>query len=167
MSTEMLTRLTAKQEEARKEKDTLIAQRAAIVQLAEDEAREDLDEKEDTEFRDLTTKIAAIDDDIVARGERIQELADEEKRSDNADLAVRRSGLVAANLRVTKESRTYEKGNGRSYFADLAISQVMGNGEARARLDRHAMEVASDPEYRDLDRTDGTGGFLKVAAVAA
>ena len=33
------------------------------------------------------------------------------------------------------------------------------DGTARQRLDRHAVDVATMPEYRDLNRTDGTGGY--------
>ena len=52
MTTERLTRLIGLQEEARKARETLVAQRAAVMQVAEDEGREDLTETEDTESYD-------------------------------------------------------------------------------------------------------------------
>ena len=57
------------------------------------------------------------------------------------------------------ESATYVKGNGRSYVQDLIKLQMNmdDNGEARARLERHAIDVRTGPEYRDLTTTDGSG----------
>jgi HK97 family phage major capsid protein len=164
MSTEMLARLTAKQEEARKTRATAIESRAALVQLAKDEDRDDLTETEDTEFRKLTEEIAAADKEILDRDERIAQLAAEEQRSDKADKAFKRAALVVGDLaRVKDEARQYAKGNGRSYLQDLVKGTYQGDSDARARLDRHAQEVAVEPEYaeaRALNRTDGTGGYF-------
>lgn len=160
MANERLSRLIELQEEARKAREVLVEKRAAVLQVAEDEGREDLNDAEDTEFRGFTSEIAEIDEKIKGRDERIAELADEEKRSGNAAAAVRRAALLEGQIRVTHESRTYEKGNGRSYLVDLAKSQVLGDSDSRARLERHALEVASEPEYRDLNRTDGNGGYF-------
>jgi HK97 family phage major capsid protein len=160
MSNERLTRLIGLQEEARKSREALVTKRAAVMQVAEDEGREDLTEAEDTEFRGITTEIAEIDGQIEARNERIEELADEEKRAGNAAGAIRRAQLIESRISVTNEARTYEKGNGRSYLVDLAKAQILGDTDSRARLDRHALEVASEPEYRALNRTDGTGGYF-------
>ena len=156
---EMLSRLAAKQEEARKSRDTFAEKRAAIVQLADDEARTELNDDEQREFDALTEQIKALDEEVTKRGERIAELDAEEKRAMSAGAAFKKAQIVSA-ARVTSESRTYEKGNGRSYLADLALAQVKGDPEARARLDRHAIEVATEPEYRDLNRTDTTGGYF-------
>jgi HK97 family phage major capsid protein len=160
MSTERLTRLLALQEESRKAKEQLVEKRAAILQVAEDEGREDLSDAEDTEFRSFTTQIAEIDAQVAARDERIAELADEEKRSGNAASAMRRAALLESQVRVTNEARMYEKGNGRSYLQDLANAQIHGDPDARERLERHGMEVQTEPEYRDLTRTDGSGGYF-------
>lgn len=160
MSTERLTRLLGLQEESRKAREALVEKRAAIMQVAEDEGRDDLTDAEDTEFRGFTSEIATVDEAISARDERINELAEEEKRAGNAAGAVRRAALIESQIRVTSEARTYEKGNGRSYLQDLARSQVLQDGEARGRLDRHSMEVQTDPEYRALTRVDGAGGFF-------
>ncbi len=160
MSSERLTRLIGLQEESRKEREAVFEKRAAVLQVAEDEGREDLNETEDGEFRGFTAAIAEIDAQIAARDERIAELADEEKRSGNAASAVRRAALLEGQIRVNHEARTYEKDNGRSYLQDLARAQILQDGEARGRLERHGMEVQTDPEYRDLTRTDGSGGYF-------
>lgn len=160
MSNERLTRLIGLQEESRKAREGLVAKRAAIMQVAEDEGREDLTETEDTEFRALTAQIADVDGAIEGRNERIEELADEDKRAGNAAGALRRAQLLESRISVTNESRTYEKGNGRSYLMDLANAQINHDPDAQSRLQRHAMEVATEPEYRDLTRTDGAGGYF-------
>jgi HK97 family phage major capsid protein len=59
------------------------------------------------------------------------------------------------------ESRTYERGSRNSYLRDLANANINHDHEARERLQRHADEVAVEPEYkeyRDLNRADGSGG---------
>ncbi len=49
-------------------------------------------------------------------------------------------------------------GAGGSYFRDLLLSQVRGDFDARDRLTRHKREIESSVEFRDLNRTDTTGG---------
>lgn len=159
-ASEMLTRLIAKQNEAEEARADLDSKRAAIVQLADDEGRSDLNETEDSEFQDLTGQIRALDDEIKARSERITELSDEDKRSSDAALAFRQAEMAGTRITVNSEARMYEKGNGRSYFADLAKAQINQDVDARQRLERHAAEVRIDPEYRDLIRTDGNGGYF-------
>ena len=60
------------------------------------------------------------------------------------------------------EPRTYQPGDpSSSYIRDLIRVSVSGmdvSGRSGERLRRHAVDVASSPEYRDLDRTDGSGG---------
>ncbi len=159
-ASEMLTRLIAKQNEAEEARADLDSKRAAIVQLADDEGRSDLNPDEDSEFQAHTASIRALDEDINARAERITELSEEDKRSSDAALAFRQAEMVSARVKVTSEARTYEQGNGRSYFADLATSTINQDVDARQRLERHAAEVRMDPEYRDLIRTDGNGGYF-------
>jgi len=159
-ASEMLTRLIAKQNEAEEARADLDSKRAAIVQLADDEGRSDLNPDEDSEFQELTASIRALDEEIKARAERITELSDEDKRSSDAALAFRQAEMAGTRITVNSEARTYEQGNGRSYLQDLAKSQISGDPEARARLDRHAAEVRIDPEYRDLNRTDTSGGYF-------
>lgn len=160
MTNERLKRLLTKQTEARKAREDLVAKRDAVMQHAEDEGRDDLEDAEDTEFRGFTAEIAALDAEIAKRDERITELNDEDKRSADSARALRRADLASDRVTVNSEARTYEKGNGRSYLQDIAKAQVLHDDEASARLARHAEEVRTEPEYRDLNRTDGTGGYF-------
>ncbi len=156
---EMLTRLVGKQDEARKAKESLHEKRSAIVQLAKDDGREDLEETEDTEFRSHTDAIRELDDEIEKRDVRIAELVEEEKRSGNASLAFKRAALVDSQVRVNSEARTYEKGNRQSYFRDLALATVNQDFEARARLERHGQEMTVE-RRTNPNRTDGQGGYF-------
>jgi HK97 family phage major capsid protein len=157
---ERLKRLIARREAAAKEREQLLAQRKAIIDLAEEEARQDLSDEEDTEFRQLTEKVKVKDEELRSFDERISELTDEIERSrqvsDGAD-ALRRA---MQRVQVVSEERTYERGNGNSYLRDLVMSQLKGDDEARSRLNRHANEVRSDKEFRALDRTDTQGGYF-------
>lgn len=159
---ERLKRLIARREAAHTEREGLLAQRKAIVDLADEEAREDLSTEEDGEFRKLTDDIKAKDGEISSYDERISELSEEIERdaklSDGA-AAVRRA---QARVQVASEARTYERGNGRSYLQDMMRKQLNldADGTAGERLSRHAVEVRTDKEYRDLDRTDGAGGYF-------
>jgi HK97 family phage major capsid protein len=158
---ERLQRLIARREAAAKARDEILAKRQAIVDLAEEEAREDLSVEEDTEFRTLSDEVKAKDEEIRSFDERIAELAEEIERGKvvtEGDAALRRA---QARVKVVSEARTYEKGNGNSYLADIArLGLNQATEEVRGRLERHATEVRTDPEYRALDRTDGTGGYF-------
>ncbi|WP_448222451.1 phage major capsid protein [Gordonia iterans] len=159
---ERLKRLIARREAAHNEREGLLAQRKAIVDLADEEAREDLSPEEDGEFRKFTAEIKEKDSEIAAFDERIAELSEEIERDaklSEGAAAVRRA---QARAQVLTEARTYEKGNGRSYLQDVMRKQLNldADGTAGERLARHAMEVRTDKEYRDLDRTDGTGGYF-------
>jgi len=162
VSDERFKRLIARREQTAREREQLIAKRKAITDLAEEEAREDLLPEEDAEFRELTAQIKSKDGDLAAYDERIQELSEENERNrqiTEGALAVKRA---AARVESVSEARTYEKGNGRSYLQDLARVQLNmdGDGSAVERLRRHATDVETDPEYRDLTRTDGAGGYF-------
>lgn len=157
-ASEMLSRLIAKQDEARQSREDLNSKRSAIVQLADDEGRSDLNPDEDSEFQKITDELRELDEAIETRAARITELADEDKRTNDAALAFRQAEMAGTRVKVNSEARMYEKGNGRSYLQDLAKAQLFQDADARARLDRHAAEVRVDPEYRDLNRTDTTGG---------
>lgn len=159
---ELLNRLIAKRGTAGDELETLTAQRKAITDMVAAEAREDLNSDEDTEFRARTEDIAKKQGEIAAYDERIKELSEEMERS--GKLSESAAAVRRAQARVTsvKESRAYEKGNGHSYFSDLMRAQrgMDSDGRSAERLRRHAIDVANDAEYRDLDRNDGSGGFF-------
>jgi HK97 family phage major capsid protein len=159
---ERLKRLIAKREQTAKDREQMLAERKAITDLAMDEAREDLTPEEDTEFRTLTANVKTKDEDLRALDERITELSEEDEREKGVTagaLAVRRA---QARVQSVKEGRTYEAGNGKSYLQDLMRVQMSmdGDGGSIDRLRRHAQDVETDKEYRDLLRTDGNGGYF-------
>ncbi|GAA1992867.1 hypothetical protein GCM10009718_33220 [Isoptericola halotolerans] len=160
---ERLKRLIAKREAAQKEREQLLAQRKAIVEVAEDEAREDLSEEEDTEFRGLTAKIKDKDGEIARFDERISELSEEAEREANITDGARAVQRARRRAEVVSEEATYRQDGRASYFRDIVSVglNMDGDGGARQRLDRHAQEVKeAKGEYRDLTRTDGEGGFF-------
>jgi HK97 family phage major capsid protein len=160
---ERLKRLIAKREAAHKEREQMLAQRKAIVQVAEDEAREDLSDEEDTEFRDLTAKLKDKDGEIARFDERISELSEEAEREATITDGARAVQRARSRAEVLSEPVTYREGGKESYFRDLVVTSLNmdGTDEARQRLQRHAAEVREGSgEFRDLSRTDGSGGYF-------
>ncbi|MGH3096950.1 MAG: phage major capsid protein [Streptosporangiales bacterium] len=158
---ERLKRLIARREQAAKDREQLVAKRKAIVDLAEEEAREELSSEEDSEFRELTGQVKSKDQEICSFDERISELSEEAEREAHVTEGAAAVRRAQARAKVVSESRTYEQGNGQSYLKDMVKMQLNmdADGGARERLTRHAQEVSTDKEFRDLDRTDGTGGY--------
>lgn len=65
-------------------------------------------------------------------------------------------GNGTGNTGVTREPLTYERGNGNSYFLDLARDHSGGGiGGAQERLQRHAREIRSALEERDRRAREG------------
>ena len=159
---ERLKRLIARREQAAKDREQLLAQRKAITDLAEEEAREDLLPEEDTEFRELTAQVKAKDEELRSFDERIKELSEEAERARTVTAGAAAVKRAAARVESVTEARTYERGNGRSYMQDLMRVQLQmdGDGSGLERLRRHGQEVDTDKEFRDLNRTDGTGGYF-------
>jgi HK97 family phage major capsid protein len=159
---ERLKRLIARREAAATERETLLAKRKAIVDLAEEEVRADLSDEEDAEFRKFTADIALKDAEIKNYDERIKELSEEIERSKALTAGAAAVRRAASKLEAVNEEKMYVRGNGRSYIKDLVRHQLNldDNGEAHQRLQRHASEVQTDKEYRDLLRTDGNGGYF-------
>lgn len=160
---ERMKRLIAKREAAAKEREQKLNARKAITDVAEGEARDDLEAEEDAEFRSLTADIKALDEDIKSLDERIQELSDEELRESQITAGAAAVKRAQARAQVLNEGLVYAKGNGRSYLRDLVRSNPVfnlpGSDEARENLQKHGVDVATSSEYRDLNRTDGTGGY--------
>ncbi|MFL5995888.1 MAG: phage major capsid protein [Streptomyces sp.] len=160
----MFKRLVAKREQTAKDRGNIIAKRAAITSLADEEHRDYLHPEEDQEFRELTGYIKRLDQDLTRLDERISELSDEAERSATLTAGAAAVKRAASRVESVREGRTYEQGNGRSYLQDMMRVQLNmdATGEARERLMRHARDVAeaaASTEYRDLSRTDGSGGF--------
>lgn len=162
MSDERLKRLIARREAVAAEREVTLAKRQAIVDLAEEEARSDLFDEEDAEFRALTADIKKKDSDLAGLDERIQELSEEIQRANEVTAGAAAVRRAQASVQSVSEARTYERGNGKSYMADLMRSQLNldGDGSARERLARHGREVSEDKDFRALNRTDATGGYF-------
>lgn len=160
----MFKRLLAKREQTAQNRERAIAKRKAITDLCVEEGRDDLLPEEDREFRQYTTHIRQLDGDLARIDERIAELSDEAERSATVTAGAAAVKRAAARVDSVREGRTYDRRNGRSYLQDLARVQLNmdTDGGARERLMRHAQDVAeaaASPEYRDLSRTDGSGGY--------
>ncbi|MET8449337.1 phage major capsid protein [Streptomyces sp. NPDC005209] len=161
----LFKRLVAKREQTAQNRQRAIAKRAAITNLVEEEGRDYFHQEEDAEFRELTAHIKLLDGDIARTDERIQELSDEAERSQSLTAGAAAVKRAAARVESVREGRTYDQGNGRSYMQDLMRVQLNmdANGESIERLRRHAQDVAeaaASPEFRDLSRTDGSGGYF-------
>jgi HK97 family phage major capsid protein len=166
---ERLKRLRELRDAAAAAVKTLTDERKQITDTVTAEARADLTEEEDAEFRAKTAAIAAEQDKYDDLHSQIVELEREMKRSGQMDADAQE---VARGTHVeVNEPLTYEKGNGVSYFRDLAKMSVGQADEVvKERLNRHATDVSTNRdirklakvgnEYRNLDRNDGTGGYF-------
>lgn len=160
---ERMKRLIARREQAAQEREKALASRKAIGDVAEQESRDELSEEEDAEFRSLTAKVAEIDADLKQLDERIRELSDEAQRDAQVTAGAAAVKRAQQQAQVLSESVTYARGNHSvSYMRDLMrhTLRMDSDGSASERLNRHAVEVQSAPEYRDLLRTDGNGGYF-------
>lgn len=143
--------------------------RQAIVTLAESEGRQDLSVEETAEFRKKSEEIEGVQKHMLELQERISEQSAELERSgalQTGNAAVRSATRLVESVR---EPITYQRaGNGgvgqASYLQDICrLGMNMDyTGRARERLMRHAIDVESMPEYkelRDISRVDGQGGY--------
>jgi HK97 family phage major capsid protein len=121
--------------------------RSALIDKAEREHREDLNQAEDIQFRTLTREIADLHD---RRGE-LQFQLDREAR-----MAGRRR--VGGTSAAPRPSGVYRENGDDSYFRDLCSIALNPGSEARDRLEHHAVDVAQEQRVA-MNRTDGTGGF--------
>ncbi len=160
---ERLRALTQRRDTLALQRTQKIEERQAIADIAEEEARSELTEVEDAKTRSLTADIKLCDQQILNVDERIHELSEEMSRDNKlteGGIAVRRA---QARVSAIQESATYTKENRKnSYFTDLIKLglNLDATGESGERLRRHATDVATLPEYRDLSRTDGQGGYF-------
>ena len=97
------------------------------------------------------------------RGER-KALAEEARRNapldvleNEVDPEARTSTAGGLNVRVGKEPLTYERGNGRSVFADLVAAKVDQDAAAQERISRHSREMAVEMRTHP-NQTAGQGG---------
>lgn len=167
MENERLQRLIKMHTDGTTELDKLDAARKAIVTVAKDEGRDDLTVDEDREFREKGAEIAKKQAEVKGYADRIKELSDEQARAGELEEGAKAVRKATAQLTEVKEPVTYSAENcrgvnSRSYFRDLMKYQLGmdADGKSQERLRRHAVDVETDKQYRDLDRVDGNGGYF-------
>lgn len=158
---ERLKRLAELRAKFASEITTLTEERKAITDAVTAEARDDLNEEEDVEFRAKTAEIHDKQNKIDDLDGQIKGLEQEVERSGRQNATAAAVAKATSRVEVTSEARAYEKGNGHSYVQDLMRRHFrVEDDETMTRLRRHGAEVSTDKEYRDLNRTDGTGGYF-------
>lgn len=159
---ERLKRLIGRRSAAAEEREQLLSKRRAILDVAEEESRQDLTEEEDAEFRKVTADVKLKDSELKSYDERITELSEEIERDGQITAGAAAVRRAQARVQSVNEATTYEKGNGRSYLQDLIRHSLRmdSDGASEERLRRHGEEVRTSAEYRDLTRTDGAGGYF-------
>lgn len=142
--------LRALVEQLRTKRSGLIAQRQTIrdAVAARPEDQRDLTETEAPEYARLQREIADVSDELTDAIVDLNEALDQEARERGASSALR--GLGGGTVEVRSEPLTYERGNGNSYFRDLAMATVTGDGDARGRLVEHRSQM--DVEIPRLER---------------
>lgn len=137
----------------------------AVLLLAKEQGREKLEAQEDEEFRKYMESMKTLGAEIVGMDERIEEIRSEVERSGQINSNLSRIRKAEGTMAKVKEQAIYQKGDPRrSYMQDLikVTMNMDGDGECRDRLMRHSQDVQTLPEYteyRDLNRTDGSGGY--------
>lgn len=141
---------------------TLVATRNQILTAPTAESR-DLNATETTAFTEARAAIEALDTQISERQAAIARLEEDERRDQAASAALAQVGATrapAGGARVGREPRTYDRGNGRSYFLDLARAQLRGDQDALGRLQRHAAELDVDLPAREARRAQRADAAL-------
>ncbi|MFB7907650.1 phage major capsid protein [Kitasatospora sp. NPDC056076] len=111
--------------------------------------KRDLNDDERARFDAKEAEVRQID-------ARITELDEQLQRDEQAAATAKR--YAPTGVTVTSEPKTYERGNGHSYFLDLMRSTVgQGDGDggvtaARTRLDRHRAELDVEMPKRERQR---------------
>lgn len=129
---------------------------AKIVATADAEKR-GLNSDETTNFDAKLAEVTKIDEEIAKTEARIAEVDAQEKRAAKATAVLGETGSAdrqPGGAVVTSEPMTYERGNGHSYFLDLARAQLQNNAEARSRLERHATELRVELPKREARRDE-------------
>jgi HK97 family phage major capsid protein len=137
----------------------------AVLLLAKEQAREDLEPEELSEYRKYMGDMKRQGAEVIGLDERIEEIRGEVERS--GQIAKNLAGIRKATTALTSvtEQATYQQGNRqRSYVKDLIKYSLNmdTDGTCRDRLYRHAQDVATlddYKEYRDISRIDGQGGY--------
>lgn len=142
-------------------REGLREKRQAIVTVAEDAGHETLPEDEQREFDSFSDDIKKLDAEILGFDSRIAEVSDEIERAGKLTAGEQRLRKAKSQLEYIHEQATYTKDGDprRSYFLDLARVELNRDpgDEARNRLQRHATDISTLPEYRALERRDTAG----------
>ncbi|WP_329564668.1 phage major capsid protein [Kitasatospora sp. NBC_01266] len=134
MSREFIAVLQARRAERKSELDAVLTAPTAEKRDLHAEER-DTFERLEGEVRELDARIAELDEQLV--------------RDDQAAEVAKR---YIPRAEVTREPRTYERGNGQSYFQDFAKAQILSDSQARSRLQQHAREMDVELPKRDARR---------------
>jgi HK97 family phage major capsid protein len=144
------------------ERDAFVAEMETITAAAEAEQRSELSADETLRFTELREAIQTQNAEIEEIEARINEgssIMDAATEAREAAIPSEETDATEARVSVKSEAMTYRQGGSHSYFKDLALAQAPGvwDGEARARLQRHADETAIELRT-NMSRTDGQGG---------
>ncbi len=127
-------------------RNAFLAEAQAVVEAAEAEGR-DLTADEDKAIATSLRSAADLDESIKTHKEL-------EARSAEATEIRAKAGIDSAT-RVTKEARTYERNNGKSFLADAYSAQFRNDFGASERLARHMQEERV--ERRDVTSANFAG----------
>lgn len=167
---ERLERLRGLHGKAVEEVDAAKSARKAISDDVEARGETDLSADETVRYRAETSKIKTLQEKVSTIADEIRELEEELVRSGRNDETAAKIAAGKGGAEVLNEPLTYERGNRKSYFYDLAM-QTFGRADqpTQDRLNRHAQELENHkewrklakvgPEFRNIDRNDGTGGY--------
>lgn len=158
----------------RKQLAELLTRRAALkadldaVLTKPTEEKRDLTDDETKIFGEKRDAIKTADTDIGGTKARIAELEEIETRGKTASELQAKYGQDkpgeparrGSDLKVTREPLTYDRGNGKSYFMDLARAQLQGDSDASARLVRHGKELDVEMPAREARRETRARGEL-------
>jgi HK97 family phage major capsid protein len=125
--------------------------------------RETLNEREAAQHAQALSDLRGLDDRIADMRADLERsgLGRYAHLSQATSPTPRTPGRPAA-MTTLHPSTVYRPNYGPSWLRDLMRTQLNRdeNGESRARLARHADDIAnSDLEYRDISRVDGQGGY--------
>lgn len=156
-----MQRLIKNRNELAKENEVNVSKRDAIAIAAKKAGRDILTDDEDREFREYVKEITRIDGELRKHDSLIEELSDENERKQDLRKGAAIAERASSKLESIAEQVTYVKNGPHSYFKDIAY-RAMNTPEATAaneRLQRHAVDVETQAEYRTgINTTVGTGG---------
>jgi HK97 family phage major capsid protein len=162
---EYLQRLLKRHTKLVRDRDEFKRKAEAVLLEARKAGREVLEPEEDSELRRYMGDMGKIGDELAGLMERIEETRSEVERSGQISKGLAQIRSAEQSVIRVKEQAIYPKGHPtRSYMQDLVkfTMNMDGDGSCRERLFRHAQDVATSPDYkeiRDLSRVDGSGGY--------